>query len=130
MEDIFEIKNGIYTESGTLICEKYDRILTSEKISYIEIENEDLILENFHVDKENLFRFTDPYVYRIKFISNDTSKTPCFYQTKLVKYMDFKMGYFYVECEKLFDINGICCKLNVTGNIKKSTNENIKKFFE
>jgi hypothetical protein len=126
IEEIINLEtgNGIYTRDGTLISTRYERILKNNKFSYFEISDEFMNLSGFHIPKIELFRFTDPFVYRIKFISNDESMTECYYQTKMVNYIDFKLGFFYVKCEKVFDI---------VGNryiIETRTNENANKFFE
>lgn len=126
IEEIINLEtgNGIYTRDGTLISTRYERILKNNKFSYFEISDEFMNLSEFHIPKLELFRFTDPFVYRIKFISNDASMTECYYQTKMVNYIDFKLGFFYVKCEKVFDI---------VGNryiIETRTNENTNKFFE
>lgn len=125
MEVLSEIeKTKLYTSNKRLIAEKHLRILKNNKVSYFEIDRDDIYLNNFYISKNDLFRFTDPFVYRIKFICNDESNVECFYQTKTVSFMDFKMGLFYIECKNVFDFFG-----NRIIKEEVEVNKNIHKFF-
>jgi hypothetical protein len=101
----------LYTSSGTLISNGYERVVIGGRGPYIEFTDKQIELNSFVIPKNQLYRLTDLRIYYIEFRSNDESNVKLYYQLKTVAYADYKIGYFYIDPHDLYtDTNKKCIK--------------------
>jgi hypothetical protein len=101
-------KIPLYTKSGTLVAESYERVVIGGRGPYVEFSEKQIELSSFIIPKNQLYRLSDLRIYYIEFRSNDESNVKLYYQLKTVAYADYKIGYFYVDPYELYSANGTC----------------------
>lgn len=91
----------IYSRNGTLIAEKYDRIVLGNYGAFIEIDKNDIILSNLKIKEGQEYRIQDPkYSEHVKYhwyTTKDESDCKLYFQQKRVTYADYKPGKWYIS---------------------------------
>lgn len=118
-------KIGLLTDSNTLVCNEYNRVVIGQRGPYIEFEKNHINDRILYVPTNQLYRLSDPRVFYIEFRTNDESNVKVYYQLRTVAYADYKIGYFYISPSDLFTLDGTKCLLD---NVYD--NEQSKLFFE
>lgn len=109
--NIFEdgCKINLYTKSGTLIADKYERVVIGQRGPYVEFTKTQLNQQNLYIPRSQLFRLSDPKVYYIEFRTNDESNVMVYYQMRTVAYADYAINNFYISPSDLFLSDGTPC---------------------
>lgn len=84
---------GIYSPTGLLLSEGYDRIAIGDYGAYIECSFEKVIKENVR----NKFPYNNAIVKYIWMVPRDYSSVKIYYQQGTVSYADYKVGMFYFD---------------------------------
>lgn len=91
----------IYTLNGTLISEKFKRVVIGDYGAFIEFSEDDLNSKHIVVKNGQEYRVTNPkYAEKVKYIwltVNDDSDVKLYYQKRCVTYADYKRQMFYVS---------------------------------
>ncbi|MAG26404.1 hypothetical protein CMI47_12715 [Candidatus Pacearchaeota archaeon] len=95
---------NFYTKSGEHIITHYNRIVIGQRGPYVELEFEDLIEDSFHVPKDKEYRINSDKCYYIELRSNKDN-VKIYWQKRLVKYADYKIGKIYISPFDLFLTN-------------------------
>ncbi len=90
-------KTIFYTKSGLLVATGYDRIVIGDRGPYIEFNDTQINIENFHIPKAEEYRMTSDSVYYIEFRSLDDCNVKVYFQLKEVDYADYKIGKLYIS---------------------------------
>ena len=104
----------LYTSYGTLICERYNRIVIGDYGAFVEFSKPacDLIIapgQEYRVNDER-------YSKNVKYIwltTADRSKIKIYHQKRTVKYADYKRGMYYVSVHEVADSNWYDNKTNI-----------------
>lgn len=94
--------NGpLYSLDGVLLCNKYKRIVIGDYGAFIEVENDDIIIENLKVKPGEEYKINDPrFAERVKYfwyIPKTGYQTKCYFQQKSVDYADYQPNCWYVS---------------------------------
>lgn len=92
---------SLYTRSGLCVAHGYIRVVIGGRGPYIEFDPSQILIDSFHIPKDQEYRQTDRRVYYVEFRSNDESNVKLYYQKKTVQYADYKIGLMYIS---LFDL--------------------------
>ena len=87
----------VFTKSGLQIAHNFERIVHGGRGDYIEISLDDIIELSIIVPENQVWRLDNEKVYYCEFRSNDISDVMIYLQKKLVKYADYKIGFWYVD---------------------------------
>jgi len=118
-------KDNLYTKSGTIVSNGYNRIVKGQRGAYVEFTDSQILLKSFHIPKNQLYRLTDLRIYYIEMRSTDASNAKLYYQKKTVAYADYKIGMFYVSPNDLYLEDKRCILEKIT-----KINEKNSEFFE
>jgi len=102
-------KLQLKTSSGTIICDRYERVVVGQRGPYIEFTKNQINEKCLYIPSEQLYRLTDPRIYYIEFRTADESNVKVYYQMRTVAYADYKIGYFYISPSDLQKFNGDPC---------------------
>ena len=97
---------SLWTGDCKQISNGYSRIVIGGRGPYVEFTDEQILLDNFHVPREQLYRLTDKRIYYVEFRSSCRSNVKLYYQMKTVAYADYKIGMFYISPFELFLSDG------------------------
>ncbi len=89
----------VFTKSGLQIAHNFERIVHGGRGDYIEISLDDIIELSIIVPENQVWRLDNEKVYYWEFRSMDISNVMIYFQKKLVKYADYKIGFWYVDPE-------------------------------
>lgn len=93
--------NKLYTLTGTLIANGYNRIVIGDYGAFIEFDKEQTIKENIKVKEGQEYRINDSnYNKNVKYYwltAKDNSNIKIYYQKRTVSYADYKPGMFYIS---------------------------------
>ena len=87
----------IFTKSGLQIAHDFERIIHGGRGDYIEISLDQIIELSIIVPEKQVWRLDNEKVYYWEFRSKDISDIMLYFQMRLVKYADYKIGFFYVD---------------------------------
>ena len=91
----------LYSKDGTLIAEKYDRVVIGHYGAFIEIDPSDIKNDNITVKKGEEYRINnDYYKETVKYFwmtTKDESDCKLYFQQKEVSYADYKVDKWYVS---------------------------------
>lgn len=91
----------IKTLNGTMISNRFERVVIGDYGAFIEFKEEDLCKEKIVVKAGQEYRVTNPrYADKVKYIwltVSDDSDVKLYYQKRCVTYADYKRGMFYVS---------------------------------
>ena len=91
----------LYSDVGTKIATKYDRIVIGHYGAFIEIDQNDIIKENIRCTPGQEYRMSDPaYSQRVKYFwmtAKDTSNCKLYWQQREVAYADYKPFKWYIS---------------------------------
>ena len=91
----------IYSRNGTLIAKKYDRVVIGNYGAFIEIDEQDVLLDNLKIKEGQEYRIQDPkYSEHVKYhwyTTKDLSDCKLYFQQKEVTYADYKPGKWYIS---------------------------------
>lgn len=94
-------KLSLYTHEGTLLANKYERIVIGHYGAFIEIADDDMNKLFLKVKEGQEYRINDPeFRDRVKYqwwTTTDGSDCKLYYQQKGVSYADYQPGYWYVS---------------------------------
>lgn len=97
----------LYTSSGTVICNSYDRIVVGDYGAFVEFSCEPDGVE-FIIQPGQEYRVNDKkYSKNVKYIwmtINDMSGIKIYKQKKTVKYADYRPNKYYVSVHECFSI--------------------------
>lgn len=86
----------LYTKNGTLLCNKYNRVVHGKRGDYIEIELSDIIPKLVSKYGNNYTIPTNDFYYYWLTPINEP-ETKIYYQQKEVKYADYKKYKCYIS---------------------------------
>lgn len=89
----------LYSLSGTLICNGYERIVIGDYGAYIEFTEEQANKESFIIAPKQEYRLTEKYKDRVKYIWLTTTNQDIkiYLQKRLVSYANYKVDHYYVS---------------------------------
>lgn len=102
-------KQELYTKNGTLFAREFERVVHGGRGDYIEFTNEQIIPQLFYKYETIELDITYPKPFDINTVNKYTGnyyhwlypigspETKVYFQLKLVKYADYRLGYFYVS---------------------------------
>ena len=90
-------KLSLYSTSGTLLSVGYCRVVIGKRGPYIEFNNNQIKIENFHIPEIEKYRIENSTCFYIEYRSNDTSNVKLYLQKRHVSYADYKIGKFYIS---------------------------------
>jgi hypothetical protein len=90
------------TGSGLIIAQNCIRVVIGGRGPYIEFSTEQILSENIHIPKEELYRLKSNSVYYDEYRTNDVCNVKLYFQKHLVKYADYKVGLWYISPSELF----------------------------
>lgn len=85
------------TNSGLVIANNCIRVVIGGRGPYIEFNSTQIITDNIHVPKEELYRLKSNNVYYDEYRTNDVCNVKIYYQKNVVKYADYKIGMWYIS---------------------------------
>lgn len=95
----------LFSEDGTLLCNKYNRIVIGDYGAFVEILPEDMVCENLKIKEGQEYRVNDErYSNNVKYTwytAKDDSDVKVYHQKKTVDYADYVPGRYYIcpfEC--------------------------------
>lgn len=95
----------LFSSEGTLLCEKYNRIVIGDYGAFVEILPEDMVLENIKIKAGQEYRVNDEkYAKNVKYIwytTKDGANVNIYRQKKFVRFADYVPGRYYIcpfEC--------------------------------
>ena len=95
---------GLYTKSGSLICNQYDRIVVGDYGAFIEFSEENIGNE-FIIQPGQEYRVNDQkYSKNIKYIwltIDDNSQVKIYKQKRKVRYADYLPKKYYVSVHEV-----------------------------
>lgn len=98
-------KINVFTSSGELIANDYERVVYGDRGAYVEFNSLQLDRRNMYVPKTQSWRMDDPdwrnKVYYDEFRTKE-DRTKVYHQKKVVDYADYKVGYWYIFTKDLF----------------------------
>ena len=89
----------IYTKSLLLLADDCIRIVHGGRGDYVEISSEQIRKKSIKIPFKSLWRKKSKDVYYIEYRTTDDTNTMVYYQKRLVKYADYKIGFYYVYLE-------------------------------
>jgi hypothetical protein len=95
-------KIKFYTETGLLVSNGCVRVVSGGRGQYIEFNNDNIVLYNFHIPKDKKYKLNSPFVYYHEFRSNDNANIKLYHQIKTVSYADYKIGSWYISPKLLY----------------------------
>jgi len=98
----------VITKAGMIIARSHTRVVSSDRGSYVEMEEEAILEHNLHIPNREKWRTQlqwEDKIYYIEYRSNCKTNAKVYYQTKRVNYADYKIGKWYVSLEDV-DIKG------------------------
>lgn len=101
------LKIKIFTSSGELIANDYERIVYGGRGAYVEFSSLQLNRSNMYVPKKQSWRMDSPEWKDKVFYDEFRTKedhTKVYHQKKPVDYADYKVGYWYIFNKDLFVI--------------------------
>lgn len=114
---------SLFTNTGKLkISNGYNRIVVGGRGPYVELTDLQIIMDSFHIPKNQLYRLTDKRVYYVEFRSNDLNNIKLYYQLQTVAYADYKIGMFYISPFDLYLSTGECMS-TIKNKFKITENE-------
>ena len=84
-------------KSGTLLAQGYLRVVIGGRGPYVEFEEGNIIKSSFGIPQDQMWRFDSDICYYYEYRSKDESYVKLYRQRKLVKYADYKVGFFYMS---------------------------------
>lgn len=97
----------LYTSSGSLISNGYDRIVVGDYGAFIEFDYDNAITDSFVIAPGQEYRVCDErYSKNVKYIwltINDGSNVKIYHQRKGVSYADYKAGKYYISVHEVFN---------------------------
>ena len=118
-------KLQLKTSSGTVICDRYERVVVGQRGPYVELTKNQINEKCLYIPSEQLYRLTDPRIYYIEFRTADESNVKVYYQMRTVAYADYRIGYFYISPTNLQKVNGDVCMKSDESSLQLAGN-----FFE
>jgi len=98
---------NLYSKSGFIISDGYDRIVIGKRGPYIEFQNNQLYWSQIYVPDDQLWRLDNSSVYYIEYRTiSDNIKI--YFQQRIVDYADYKIGKYYISPFELYLNNGTC----------------------
>lgn len=96
----------ITTKTGILVADNLTRIVHGGRGAYVEFDEEDMWLENFHVPVEQVWRLERSIPYYAWWETEDGVKA--YHQIKPVDYADYVVGMWYISPRDLkgFEVVG------------------------
>jgi hypothetical protein len=88
-------KIKLFTFSGLLLSEEYERIVIGERGPYIEIKKLDI--SNLIIPEKENWRVSSNVSYYVEYRTKDISSVKIYFQKRTVDYADYKINYFYVS---------------------------------
>ena len=104
MPDFLNIDGGgsLFTTNGTVICDRYNRIVVGDYGAFIEFINQ---ASNFIIAPGQEYRVNDKrYSKNVKYIwltIDDGSNIKIYHQKKRVLYADYRRGMYYVSVHEV-----------------------------
>ncbi len=90
----------IKTHWGTVIAERYERIVHGGRGDYVEIAEEDINRKALRIPKYAEWRLAPGWMGKVFYIEHRTTDTSCvklYEQRRLVDYADYRLGFWYVS---------------------------------
>ena len=91
----------LYSTSGTLICEGYNRIVVGDYGAFIEFDRAQAFKDNYKCQPGQEYRFKDPsFARKVKYFwytTKDNSACKLYFQQKGVAYADYKAFQLYIS---------------------------------
>lgn len=99
----------IKTKVGLAIARGFERIVHGGRGAYVEIHNDDILLQNIQIPDDQLWRVGNDMAYYVESRSLCSNRVKFYFQQKLVDYADYKIGFWYVSPIDLqdFETDGI-----------------------
>ena len=92
--------NELYTSHGTLITNKYERIVIGDYGAFIEFQNPNQ--EKLIIQPGEEYRLKQDYKVKYEWLTiNDGSEIKIYHQINLVDYADYKIGMYYVSVHEV-----------------------------
>lgn len=99
----------LYSKAGTLIADKYDRIVIGHYGAFLEIADKDIHHSNLICQRGQEYRISNPdYSSRVKYYwmtTKDHSGCKLYLQQRTVHYADYKVGKWYISPYEVCDEN-------------------------
>ena len=100
---MYKIK--VFTSSGELIANDYERVVYGGRGAYVEFSSLQLNRSNMYVPRKQSWRMDSPEwrdkVYYDEYRTKE-DHTKVYHQKKLVDYADYKIGFWYIFSKDLF----------------------------
>ena len=94
----------LYTVSGTLVCNEFDRIVIGDYGAFVEFSREQANKDSFIIAPGQEYRL-EPQYSNAKYIwltIPDDSNIKIYYQKHKVKYADYQPGKYYVSVYEVY----------------------------
>lgn len=95
-------KLNLYTRTGQLITQGYERVVIGKRGPYVEFKEPQIILSAFHIPEEERYRLTNGVSFYVEYRSNDDSYVKLYFQKRKVAYADYRIGMYYISPFDLF----------------------------
>jgi hypothetical protein len=89
------------TRSGLVIARGYNRVVSSERGSYYEFEDDFILKNNISMPDAELWRLDNQFAFYHEFRTKDSEFVKLYHQQRLVDYADYKVGKWYVAVDDL-----------------------------
>lgn len=91
--------NKLHAKDGTLIADKYDRIVIGDYGAFVEIDEKDIHMENLMIKEGEEYRFSPKYHENIKYewYRPKTIDAKLYHQVRTVSYADYRPNKWYIS---------------------------------